>query len=152
MRIHVIQTGTVAIKQVQRQGRPSGNPIVNILRDPTWTEPLPIYAFVVEHPEGLIVVDTGPTARATEPGYYPAWHPFFRFGMRLSIHPEEEIGPQLAAIGFKATDVRWVVMTHLHSDHAGGLDYFPNSEILASERELADAAGRTGRMRGYMHP
>jgi hypothetical protein len=62
MRIHVIQTGTVAIKQVQRHGRTSGNPLVNMLRDPTWTEPLPIYAFVIEHPEGLIVVDTGETA------------------------------------------------------------------------------------------
>lgn len=35
MRIHVIQTGTVAIKQVQRHGSTSGNPVVNILRDPT---------------------------------------------------------------------------------------------------------------------
>ena len=59
MRIHVIQTGTVAIKQVQRHSDTSGNPVVNILRDPTWTEPLPIYAFVIEHPEGLSVVDTG---------------------------------------------------------------------------------------------
>jgi hypothetical protein len=39
MRIHVIQTGTVAIKQVQQRGRLSGNPVVNILRDPTWPAP-----------------------------------------------------------------------------------------------------------------
>ena len=39
MRIHVIQTGTVAIKQVQRQGRESGNPLVNALLDQNWTEP-----------------------------------------------------------------------------------------------------------------
>ena len=82
MRIHVIQTGTVAIKQVQRHGSTSGNPVVNILRDPTWTEPLPIYAFVIEHPEGLIVVDTGETARVAEPGYFPWWHPYFRFAVR----------------------------------------------------------------------
>jgi hypothetical protein len=29
----------------------------------SWTEPLPIYAFAIEHPEGVIVVDTGETAR-----------------------------------------------------------------------------------------
>lgn len=63
MRIHVIQTGTVAIKQVQRQGRPSGNPILNMLLDPNWTEPMPIYAFVVGHPEGLIVVARRDCAR-----------------------------------------------------------------------------------------
>ncbi|MGH2396489.1 MAG: N-acyl homoserine lactonase family protein, partial [bacterium] len=82
MRIHVIQTGTVAIKQAQRQGRPSGNPVLNILRDRNWTEPLPIYAFVVEHPEGLMVVDTGETARVAERGYFPWWHPYFRYALR----------------------------------------------------------------------
>jgi len=70
MRIHVIQTGTVAIKQIQRRGRTSGNPLLNILCDPTWTEPLPIYAFVIEHSEGLIVVDTGETTRVADPGYF----------------------------------------------------------------------------------
>jgi N-acyl homoserine lactone hydrolase len=87
MRIHVIQTGTVAIKQVQRHGRRKGNPVLNILLDPNWTEPLPIYAFVIEHPEGLIVVDTGETARVAEPGYFPWWHPLEVahqwFGLRL---------------------------------------------------------------------
>ena len=70
MRIHALQTGSVAIKQVQRSRRPSGNPLLNILRDPSWTEPLPIFAFVIEHAEGLIVVDTGETARIAEPGYF----------------------------------------------------------------------------------
>src|SRR6266540_509119 len=99
MRIHVIQTGTVAIKQVQRHGRTSGNPVVNILLDPNWTEPLPIYAFVIEHPEGLIVVDTGETARVAEPGYFPWWHPYFRFALREWVQPEEEIGSQMRALG-----------------------------------------------------
>ena len=45
---------------------------------PQWTEPLPIYAFAIEHPEGVIVVDTGESARASQPGYFPRWHPVFR--------------------------------------------------------------------------
>jgi hypothetical protein len=49
MRIHVIRIGTVAIKQVQRHDRTSGNLLVNILLDRNWTEPLPIFAFVIEH-------------------------------------------------------------------------------------------------------
>jgi N-acyl homoserine lactone hydrolase len=70
---------------------------VNILRDPTWTEPLPIYAFVIEHPDGLIVVDTGETARMAEPSYFPWWHPYYRFALREWVRPEEEIGPQMRA-------------------------------------------------------
>lgn len=149
MRIHIIQTGTVAIKQVQRQGRGSGNPILNILLDRNWTEPLPIYAFVIEHPEGLIVVDTGETARVAEPGYFPWWHPYYRFGLQEWVQPEEEIGPQMRALGFDPTDVRWVLLTHLHTDHAGGLAHFPQAEHLVSRREYTDAADVRGRLRGY---
>jgi glyoxylase-like metal-dependent hydrolase (beta-lactamase superfamily II) len=149
MRIHIIQTGTVAIKQVQRQGRGSGNPILNILLDRRWTEPLPIYAFVIEHPEGLIVVDTGETARVAEPGYFPWWHPYYRFGVQEWVQPEEEIGPQMRALGFDPNEVRWVLLTHLHTDHAGGLAHFPRAEHLVSRREYADAAGVMGRLRGY---
>ena len=72
MRIHAIQTGTVAITQSWRRGK--GHGLIrrlNTLLDRRWTEPLPIYAWVVEHPEGVIVVDTGETARATQPGYFP---------------------------------------------------------------------------------
>ena len=48
---------------------------LNTLLDREWTEPLPIYAFAIEHPEGVIVVDTGETARVAEPGYFPRWQP-----------------------------------------------------------------------------
>ena len=69
MRIHAIQTGTVQVKEAQRAGSGSGVPrFLNTLRDPTWTTPLPIYCWIVEHPEGLIVVDTGETSRVMERG------------------------------------------------------------------------------------
>lgn len=149
MRIHVIQTGTVAIKSVQPEGRGKGNPILNTVLDKNWTEPLPIFAFVIEHPEGLIVVDTGETARVAEPGYFPWWHPYYRFGLQEWVQPEEEIGPQMRAIGLDPRDVRWVLLTHLHTDHAGGLAHFPNAEHLVSRIEHTYAKGARGLLRGY---
>lgn len=122
----------------------------NTLLDRSWTEPLPIFAWVVEHPEGVLVVDTGETARANEPGYFPRWHPYFRMGLRERVLPEEEIGPQLASLGISPSDVRWVVMTHLHTDHAGGLSYFTESEVLASATEHQNAQGIAGKLRGYL--
>jgi glyoxylase-like metal-dependent hydrolase (beta-lactamase superfamily II) len=42
-------------------------------------------------------------------------------------------------------------MTHLHTDHAGGLHHFPDNEILVSRTELEYAAGLRGRLRGYVN-
>jgi len=150
MRIHAIQTGTVALTTAWREGVGHGRRrLLNTLLDRTWTEPLPIYAFAIEHPEGVIVVDTGETARSAEPGYLPRWQPYFRFAVRERVEPEQEIGPQLERLGIRPGDVRWVVLTHLHTDHAGGLHHFPGNEILVSRTELAFAAGLRGRLRGY---
>lgn len=151
MRMHAIQTGTVAIKERQRSGVGRG-PLrqINTLLDPTWTAGLPIHAWVIEHPEGLIVIDTGEVARATAAGYFPQWNPYYRLGVRLTVQPEEEIGPQLRALGLSPADVRWVVLTHLHTDHAGGLAHFPRAEILLSRREYDDAAGLHGQLRGSL--
>ncbi len=150
MRIHLIQTGTVAIKQVQRQAREGGNPLLDIVFSKDWTEPLPIFAFVIEHPEGLIVVDTGETARVAEPGYFPWWHPYYRFAVKEWVQPEEEIGPQMRALGLSPADVRWVLLTHLHTDHAGGLAHFPKAEHLLARREYENDRGTSGLMRGFL--
>lgn len=151
MRIHAIQTGTVAIKTRQLSGLGRGmlRPIITML-DTTWTEPLPIYAWVIEHPEGLIVIDTGETALVAEPGYFPWWHPYFKLGVREWVRPEEEIGPQLRALGLAPADVRWVLLTHFHTDHAGGLSHFPKSDILVSRTEYQAARGFRGQSSGYL--
>jgi len=152
MRIHAIQTGQVAVKKSQQQGGRGDGPIglINTLLDSDWTEPLPIYAWVIEHPEGLIVIDTGETARTAEPGYFPGWHPYYRWGARMFVEPEEEIGPQMEQSGLPAGEVRWLVLTHLHTDHAGGLAHFPQAQILVSGTEYEQASGFPGRLRGYL--
>lgn len=152
MKIHPIQTGTVAIKELQRSGQPARG----LLRMPPllaarqWTEPLPILAWVIEHPEGLIVIDTGDTARTSDPGYFPRWHPYYRFAVREWIDPEQEIGPQMRARGLDPDDVRWVIVTHFHTDHAGGLHHFPKAEFIASRAEYDATQGMAGQIAGYL--
>jgi N-acyl homoserine lactone hydrolase len=151
MKIHAIQTGTVAVKRSQPDGGGRRRrSFARVLTDRSWTDPLPILAWLVEHPEGLIVVDTGETARTAEPGYFTAWHPYFRLGVREQVAPDEEIGPRLRDLGFGPDDVRWVVITHFHTDHIGGLGHFPRNEIVTSRRAFQEARGFAGKLRGFL--
>ncbi|HEX8051560.1 MAG TPA: N-acyl homoserine lactonase family protein [Thermoleophilaceae bacterium] len=151
MRVHAISTGTVRVPERQQRGVGPGptRPILTLL-DRHWTGPLPINVWAIEHPEGVIVVDTGETARAMEPGWFPRWHPYFRLAVRLSVRPEDEIGPQLRGLGIEPGDVRRVVLTHMHTDHAGGLAHFPDSEILLSRDEHRVASGSLAKLRGFL--
>lgn len=151
MKVHAVQTGTVRVHERQRTGQGRGVArFARTLLDRQWTEPLPIYVWVIEHPEGLIVVDTGETARASQRGYFPRWHPYYRLAVREDVHESEEIGPRMRGMGLSPGDVRWVVLTHLHTDHAGGLHHFPGAEILVSATEYAAARGLSGKLRGYL--
>ncbi|HTN78417.1 MAG TPA: N-acyl homoserine lactonase family protein [Acidimicrobiales bacterium] len=51
-------------------------------------------------------------------------------------------GEALAIVGVDAPAVTDVILTHLHYDHAGGLDCFPNARFHVQEREMAFATGR----------
>jgi glyoxylase-like metal-dependent hydrolase (beta-lactamase superfamily II) len=152
MKIHAIQTGTVAVKKSQRDGTRGRGAmrLVNTMLDEHWTEPLPIFAWAVEHPEGILVIDTGETSRASQRGYFPWWHPYYKLGVREWVDEQEEIGYQLRSIGFKPDDVRWVIMTHLHTDHAGGMSHFPKAEFIVSRKEYQHASGLMGLLRGYL--
>jgi N-acyl homoserine lactone hydrolase len=43
-----------------------------------------------------------------------------------------------------------VVLTHLHTDHAGGLAHFPDAEILVARAEFEAASGTRGKINGYL--
>jgi N-acyl homoserine lactone hydrolase len=146
--IHAIQTGRVQIKKAQIEGRGAGfwRQLQPILSE-EWAEWTPTYAWVIEHAEGVIVVDTGAAAHLNQ---LPKWHPYFSFAVHFDIAPEQEIGPQLRALGIGPRDVKTVVLTHMHIDHDGGLAHFPHSRILASPGEIARTSGIKGALLGYM--
>ena len=149
MKVHAIQTGFVRIKSAQVEGRGQGlSRRLAIFTDRDWTEWLPTYAWVIDHRDGIIVVDTGQGVHLLETGR--SLNPYVRWEVAFRVDREEEIGPQLRALGMGPRDVKRVVLTHLHMDHDGGLSHFPNSEILVAFGELRTASGWPGRIRGYL--
>ncbi len=150
-KIHAICTGLVKVRSAQRESRSTGFArLTDMLLDKEWTDWLPIYAWVIEHDEGIIVVDTGETSRVHERGYHPSWHPFYRRASRFSVHADEEIGFQLRSLGMGARDVKQVVLTHLHTDHAGGLVHLTGSKFWVAQGELKRASGWGGKIQGYL--
>lgn len=150
MRMHALSTGAVKITQNWMIGQASGaGRLLNALIDQRYTDWLPIYCYVIEHPEGLIVVDTGIPANANDRNYFPPWMLLLQRAAPFRITPDEEIGSLLRICGLDPADVRWIVQTHLHQDHEGGLHHFPNAQVLISRREWQAAQGLAGRMIGY---
>jgi glyoxylase-like metal-dependent hydrolase (beta-lactamase superfamily II) len=139
MQFHSISTGTIRIKNNHRRARADAFPLrfASLLLDPTFTEPLPMHVWVIEHEEGVILVDTGENARVTQPDYFPSdLRPVLKRMFRFDIAPEDEIAPQLRRLGIAPEDVRTVVFTHFHLDHADGIAAFPNAAFYASRTEV----------------
>jgi N-acyl homoserine lactone hydrolase len=112
-------------------------------------ETLPVNCFLVERPDGLLLFDAGQTALAGHSGYLPRWHPFLRLA-RFELRPEDEAASQLSRLGYAAADVSMVVLSHLHTDHVGGLAAFDHADVIVTRLEWERATGLRGAARGYL--
>ena len=110
----------------------------------TMTVPIPSY--FVRHPLGDIVFDTG-LARAShidEGGYMSPDAPE---GVRFHFSAADELPAQLeSAFGIAAEDVALIANSHLHYDHCGGNELFPNARVIVQRREFAHAIDAPSRV------
>jgi len=152
IRISFMSTGTAKIRPSMRS-QPISNQWVITRRlrafcDRGWTDPLPIGVFLISHPEGPILFDTGESTHRNEPGFLPSWSPT---GMltTITISREEGIVAQLRSRGIEPSTLQAVVISHLHGDHAGGLQDLaavaPNVPIYLS-REHWDAVANANHL------
>jgi glyoxylase-like metal-dependent hydrolase (beta-lactamase superfamily II) len=112
--------------------------------------PVPIPAYLVEHPGvGAVLIDTGLPKAVAEDGSGALG---FAAGLFASIEmqPDWALAEQLPARGVDPMDVRVVVMTHLHYDHAGAIAAFPQATFVVDAVEWR-AARSGGFTKGYSH-
>jgi glyoxylase-like metal-dependent hydrolase (beta-lactamase superfamily II) len=87
-----------------------------------WTDPLPIGAFLINHPSGPFLFDTGESPCCNDAGYLPSWNFVPRLLTNTAIKPEDSIVHQLKKHGVDPKSLKGVILSHLHGDHAGGLE------------------------------
>jgi glyoxylase-like metal-dependent hydrolase (beta-lactamase superfamily II) len=100
---------------------------------------VPTTVAIIEHPKhGVILWDTGVNHAVADPETaIQHWGPGMReaFGMTRFTR-EDAIDAQLPRLGLRTEDVRYVIYSHLHLDHAGGMSYFPQAIHVIQRDEI----------------
>ena len=97
---------------------------------------IPVGFYVVKHPKGNVLFDTGNNDRIiTDPS---SWGAAFT-AMKPVNTPDVAIDAQLKTIDLTPDDITYVVAGHLHLDHGGNVGKFPNSTIVVQKTEIQNA-------------
>lgn len=145
LRIHAIQAGGQQL---------DGGAMFGVVPKTLWSRrlaadeknriPLGMRCLLVEHDDGLILVDTGAGNKET-----PKFHDIYAIENR-GHDDRTALEDGIRAAGFTPDDIKMVINTHLHFDHAGGntwrtptgevISAFPNARyvVQAGERAYAE--------------
>lgn len=97
----------------------------------------PVYTVLIDHPEGKILFDTAcnPESMGPEGRWSQATQKAFPW------MPSEEcyLHNRLEQLNVRPEDIKYVVASHLHLDHAGCLEMFTNATIIVHDDELNGA-------------
>src|SRR2546423_14050817 len=105
MKLYAFSSGGLTIAKSALQSGASSNPIT-----------VPVGFFVVKHPKGNFLFDTGNNDKIiSDPTY---WGPFIK-GLTPERGPDVAIDTQLKKIGLSPDDIKYVAVGHMHLDHGG---------------------------------
>jgi glyoxylase-like metal-dependent hydrolase (beta-lactamase superfamily II) len=150
VRLHPFVTGTCLSPpgMVETQGRLKdlgiGVPTEEYIR-------IPFITFLVEHPTiGSIMIDTGmhPSVAVDPRGNLGWTGPLVL--KDIEFDSRDSAASHLRAIGVHLPSVRFVLMTHMHLDHASAVSEFPDATFIVSAAEWEAANAWNGVMNGYV--
>jgi len=145
--------GALTVHLIQAGGQKlDGGAMFGIVPRPLWERriapdvrhriPLGMRCLLIEHPEGLVLVDTGAGSKESQ-----KFHDIY--GIENAGSPTQ-LEDGIRAAGHEPEDVRLVIDTHLHFDHAGGntrlddgggvVPSFPNATYVVQRGELEYAS------------
>src|ERR1043165_1393584 len=95
---------------------------------------VPVPFYVIERPEGVALFDCGLHADVgnADDEYRQK---LLAQDLDVTFAPQETVASHLERLNIDPGRVRWVVLSHLHFDHAGGLHQVPNATLVVQRRE-----------------
>lgn len=136
IKVHILHTGSVIVDEALPFGYENNRLLAwtGLFRSKSHQVTLPVSVYLIEHPKGLVLIDTG-------------WHTdnrtkqiknlLFQYPVNKAKLPEgQAINEQLHELGYKPSDIDYILMSHMHCDHADGLRLVKEAKnILLSEEE-----------------
>jgi glyoxylase-like metal-dependent hydrolase (beta-lactamase superfamily II) len=145
-KIHCIKTGETSVKKHFLKA--GAIPMVSVLKmlfSKQYTEYLPIYVYVIEHKEGVFIIDTGETAENTDSTYLKNENKFTQWASRRisknKITRNDELDVALQTLNIKKEKINKIILTHLHGDHIGNLKYFEGVPVYVNRVEYEKPYG-----------
>lgn len=88
--------------------------------------------FLIKHKKyGYILYDTGYSTKLLENKlkYF-----LYRMLNPINISEDKMINRQLEKRNISTQDIKYIILSHLHPDHIGGVEFFPNAKIIISQK------------------
>lgn len=100
---------------------------------------IPINMWVIDHPKGVVVYDTGNHVNISDGNCPSHWAQGACDFLQPSQTRADVIDKQLEKLGYSVDDVKVVITSHSHLDHMGNVELFPNAIHVIQKIELYQA-------------
>jgi N-acyl homoserine lactone hydrolase len=132
MKLYVLDNGKQTTDKNSLVSNSTFPTIDNLNPGYIWLD-IPTHTFLIDHPDGYILFDT-----ACDPDWKKNWVVSMQ---KLSPYTASEVQllpNRLKQLGISPADIRTVIMSHLHVDHAGCLYMFKNATVYVDDAEFTN--------------
>jgi len=124
----------------------------NLKNEDVTTSDMSMACFLIAHPKGNLIWDTGaiPDDSWTPTGSMVTQHVALPDGSKRDADVDKTLRGQLAEIGYRPADIKYLSLSHYHYDHTGNANEFAGATWLVPQMERDAMFG--GKTSGTVQP
>lgn len=143
IKVHILKCGEVYVDPAVPFRDVSKNPVAytGLFRSSKRKLWLPVYSYLIEHPKGNILVDTG-WDKAVRKNPIKTESFLLWLASKPKLPTGSAVDEQLKKIGIRTNQLDYVFLTHMDVDHVNGIQLVKDAKvIMASSEEIHAASG-----------